>query len=161
MTEYDDAFTALLAALADDGVEFVLIGGWALPIHGAGRTTFDVDVVPDPNRENLARLAALLVRIGAQVPGSDPRFDPIGLEALTSGATVKCLTDLGELHVVQGQAGMPPYRELRERSLEVHVEGVTFHVCSYEDLVAMKLAAGRPQDEIDVADLRRARGEID
>jgi predicted nucleotidyltransferase len=48
-----------------------------------------------------------------------------------------------------------------DRALELEVEGVRFNVCSYEDLVAMKSATGRPQDEIDVADLRRARGEIE
>lgn len=161
MSEPDAAFTSLLGALDRAGIDFVLIGGWALPVHGVGRATFDVDVVPDPSRANLARLASLLGDLEAHVPGADPRFDPTGVEALSSGVTVKCLTIHGELHVVQGQKGMPPYDELRDLALALEVEGVRFLVCSYEDLVAMKSATGRPQDEIDVADLRRARGEID
>ncbi len=161
MSEYDDAFTALIAALTDAEVDFVLIGGWALPVHGAGRTTFDVDVVPGPERENLARLSAMLARVEAHVPGADPRFDPTSLDALTSGATVKCMTRLGELHVVQDQPGIPAYEDLRARAMEISVEGITFRVCSFEDLVAMKTAAGRPQDEIDIADLKRARGDMD
>lgn len=154
-------FTSLLAALGEARVEFVLIGGWALPVHGVTRATVDVDVVPAPDRENLTRLRKLLLEIDARVPGADPGIDPLGVAALTSGATVKCLTRLGELHVVQGQAGVPPFAELRERSLELEVEGVRFRVCSYEDLVGMKSATGRAQDEIDIGDLRRARGEID
>lgn len=161
MSDYDRAFTDLLSALVDAGVEFVLIGGWALPVHGVGRATFDVDVVPDPDRANLERLAALLRALDVHVPGADPRFDPASSEVLSGGATVNCLTRLGELRVVQGQQGMPEYSELRERALELEVESGRFNVCSYEDLVAMKSATGRPQDEIDVADLRRARGEAE
>ncbi len=154
-------FTSLLAALSEAGVEYVLIGGWALPVHGVTRTTLDVDIVPAPHRKNLERLHRLLLELEAHVPGADPRFDPLDPAALSSGATVKCMTRLGELHVVQASKGIPPYPELRARSLELEVEGTCFRVCSYEDLVAMKLATGRPQDEIDVNDLRRARGEFE
>lgn len=154
-------FTSLLSALAEADVDYVLIGGWALPVHGVTRATIDVDIVPDPERANLDRLRSLLVELEAHVPGADPSFDPLSIAALTSGATVKCLTRLGELHVVQGQEGIPPYADLSARSLRLEVEGVEFSVCSYEDLVAMKTASGRPQDEIDVTDLRRARGEVD
>ena len=154
-------FTSLLGALTQAGVDYVLIGGWALPVHGVTRTTVDVDIVPDPERGNLERLRSLLVELEAHVPGADPSLDPLSIAALTSGATVKCLTRLGELHVVQGQDGVPPYENLRARSLRLEVEGVEFRVCSYEDLVAMKSASARPQDEIDLTDLRRARGEID
>ncbi|MGI9020559.1 MAG: DUF6036 family nucleotidyltransferase [Solirubrobacterales bacterium] len=156
-----DEFTALLGALLDAGVDFVVIGGWALPVHGAGRTTFDVDIVPDPERANLERLAGALRELEAHVPGADPLQDPLSANALTGGATVKCLTSLGELHVVQSQPGIPPYEELRGRALSIEIDGVRFEVCSYEDLVAMKLATGRAQDEIDVNDLRRARGELE
>jgi len=159
--DYDSAFTSLLSALRDADVEFVVIGGWALPVHGVSRATFDVDVVPSPDHNNLERLAGLLRELEAHVPGADPRFDPTSFQALAGGATVRCLTRLGELHVVQGQAGVPRYVELNERALRLEVEGVEFAVCSYEDLVAMKLATGRPQDEIDVVDLRRARGEVE
>ncbi|MGH2955069.1 MAG: DUF6036 family nucleotidyltransferase [Solirubrobacterales bacterium] len=155
------AFTSLLSALVEPGVDFVVIGGWALPVHGVYRTTVDVDVVPDPARGNLERLSKALRDLEAHVPGADPGFDALSVGALSSGATVKCLTRLGELHVVQAQEGLPAYPDLRRRAVEIEVEGVRFAVCSYEDLIAMKLATGRPQDEIDVTDLRRARGELE
>ncbi|CAN5182218.1 hypothetical protein BH24ACT23_BH24ACT23_06270 [soil metagenome] len=161
MSNFDAAFTDLLKAVVEAGVDFVLIGGWALPVHGVGRATFDVDIVPDPSRENLTRLAKLLDRLDAHVPGADPTQNPLAVEALSSGVTVKALTRLGELHVVQGQPGIPPYSELHGRSIELEVEDVAFRVCSYDDLIAMKEATGRPQDEIDITDLRRARGEAD
>lgn len=159
--ELESAFTSLLRALGEAGVDFVLIGGWALPVHGVDRATVDVDVVPAPERSNLERLSALLRTLEAHVPGAEPGSDPTGTSSLSSGATVMCMTRLGELHIVQAQRGIPPYAELRARAVELEVEGVSFLVCSYEDLIAMKLATGRAQDEIDVADLRRARGELE
>jgi hypothetical protein len=50
----------LIAALADGGVEYVLIGGLAVGAHGFPRATKDVDIVPAPDARNLDRLAIVL-----------------------------------------------------------------------------------------------------
>lgn len=39
----------LLEALARANAEFVLIGGWALAVHGHGRGTDDLDVLVRPS----------------------------------------------------------------------------------------------------------------
>lgn len=49
-------FEHLLEALADDGVEFVLVGGMAGIVHGAARLTQDLDIVYRRTPENLERL---------------------------------------------------------------------------------------------------------
>ena len=154
-------FLALLRTLIDGGVEFTLIGGLALNYHGVGRATEDVDIVPAPSRENVARLRSALDELKAHVPGADPRFDPLAQQALESGATALCLTKYGPLHIVQGEEGMPAFDDLIAASEEAVVEGITIKVCSREHLVQMKRAAGRPQDEIDLEDLRRAEGDLD
>ena len=56
----------LIAALADGGVEYVLIDGLTVGAHGYPRATKDVDIVPSPEASNLARLAAVLRSIAAQ-----------------------------------------------------------------------------------------------
>ena len=53
-------FKALLRALSEGGVEFILIGGAAATVHGSSRLTRDVDVVYRRTRENMARLVAAL-----------------------------------------------------------------------------------------------------
>ncbi len=53
-------FSGLLAALADAGIRFVLVGGLAGVAHGSARVTQDVDVVYARDPENLRRLAAAL-----------------------------------------------------------------------------------------------------
>jgi hypothetical protein len=49
----------LMEALVAAGVRFILIGGLAVGVHGAVRATRDMDIVPDPNSQNLERLAAV------------------------------------------------------------------------------------------------------
>jgi len=53
----------LMRALVDAGVKFVVIGGLAVTVHGHERFTADLDLVPDPNAENLRRLAAILAEL--------------------------------------------------------------------------------------------------
>jgi hypothetical protein len=54
MFEPDD----LLLALTDEKVEFVVIGGVAVGVHGFVRATKDLDIVPNHTPGNLTRLAA-------------------------------------------------------------------------------------------------------
>lgn len=57
----------LLQRLIEAEVQFILVGGLALNAWGHMRATQDVDVVPDPDRENLARLDGLLRELGGRV----------------------------------------------------------------------------------------------
>jgi hypothetical protein len=154
-------FADLVGVLVTHEVKFVTIGGIAVLAHGKMRATEDVDVVPAPHRENLQRLLDALGEAEAHVPGADPMHDPLTIQALTSGASVKCETRFGPLHIVQAQPGMPSFDELSDSAIEVEVGGHPMLVCSYEHLVQMKRAADRPQDRIDIADLEAAREEDD
>jgi hypothetical protein len=71
----------LLAALEGAAVHFVVIGGFAVGAHGYPRATKDLDIVPDPDPENLERLASLLTDLNASVLGMPRRrwFSPIQL----------------------------------------------------------------------------------
>jgi hypothetical protein len=59
----------LIAALADAGVDYVLIGGLAVGAHGFPRATKDIDIVPAPDGSNLERLAAVLRTVDARHHG--------------------------------------------------------------------------------------------
>jgi hypothetical protein len=47
----------LLLALTRAQIGFIVIGGVAVGVHGFVRATKNLDIVPDPSPENLARLA--------------------------------------------------------------------------------------------------------
>ena len=61
----------LLEGLTSHGVEFVVIGGVAVGVHGVVRATKDLDIVPRPARANDERLAAALRHIHARLLGVD------------------------------------------------------------------------------------------
>ena len=155
----------LLSTLQEHHAEFVVVGGFSLAAHGVVRGTKDVDIVPNPDVANIEHLAAALTALGATIDLGD--IDPNELEitvdrdGLAQGGNFRLLTIRGRLDVMQDVDGVRDYDELNEGSVEVSIPGVPQPVrfAGYESLITMKSAAGRDQDLIDIADLRRARGE--
>lgn len=144
----------LLRALDDGEVGYVMIGAAALAAHGPVRATEDVDVVPDPDPENLRRLGNVLASLDARLAGDPARA--IGAEqraALAQGRNLTLETALGGLDVVQRLAGVPSYVELARDAVEMELFGIPVLVCSRRHLRAMKLARGSHRDLADVEDL--------
>lgn len=154
----DPAFDELLRRLVAADARFVVVGGLALGAWGVVRGTKDVDLVVDPEPENLKRVAEVAVAAGGHVQQGEALLGtPFSIaSALASGEQVPIETDLGRLDIVQGLDGVPSYDELQQRATEVEVLGVTIPVCSIDDLKAMKRAAGRTRDLADLEDLEAA-----
>jgi hypothetical protein len=154
----------LLLALTNAQVDFVVIGGVAVGVHEFVRATKDLDIVPNPAPENMARLARLLVDLEAQHAGiadfspSEFPFDPTDPVQLAEGANFRLETVHGSLDILQWVAGIDAdlaYSELAPKTLTVKFRDTQIRVCSLEHLRAMKRAAGRPQD---LEDLRHLDG---
>ncbi len=151
----------LLRALYEAGVRHVIIGGFAVNAHGVIRPSKDLDIVPDPDPGNLAKLAGLLAELDARHVGlrdfrpDEFPFDPTRVEDLQQGANFRLETRLGDLDIMQWVAGIetePAYAALAADSIEGDLDGIPLRVCGLDHLVAMKRAAGRPRD---LDDLRR------
>lgn len=153
-------FDELLHKLVAANVSFVLIGGLAVNAWGVVRGTKDLDVVVDSEPDNLNRLAALAAETGGHVhTGEALLSSPFSIAAaLAEGERVEIETSLGPLDVVQGLPGVPNYDALRARAKDVEILGVVIPVCSLDDLLAMKRAAGRTRDIADLEDLDTAHG---
>ena len=148
----------LLRTLERHRVAFVVIGGFALAPHGYIRATKDIDIVPEPTRENRARLAAALRDLDAQVDLADIGAKELGLApneaGLRGGGNWMLRTRFGRLDVMQTVPGLRDYQHLRAGAVEV--AGVLY--AGYEELIAMKAASGREQDLRDIGALEAARG---
>lgn len=147
---------ALLRALAEADVRYLIVGGVAVAAHGYVRATEDVNLVPDPDLENLRRLANTLVSLEARLPLAADR--PFEARDLAPGRNLTLDTPLGGVDVVQRVAGVPSFAVLEESAIASDVEGVPLRICSLEHLRAMKEAAGRTIDRADLERLPPTRG---
>ncbi|HKF83630.1 MAG TPA: nucleotidyltransferase [Solirubrobacterales bacterium] len=154
----EPAFDQLLRRLAEAGAEFVVVGGLAVNAWGVVRGTKDVDIVVDPEAENLKRVATVAVAAGGHVQKGEALLGTaISIaSAIAEGEQVPIETGLGRLDIVQGLDGIPDYEALRSRASTAEILGVTVAVCSIADLMAMKRAAGRTRDLADIEDLEAA-----
>lgn len=141
----------LLATLDRHAVDYTIIGGVAVQVHGHRRTTKDLDVIPAPDDDNLPRLAAALAELDAR-PRDIPGAPIPTTEQLASAAIVPPLTTRhGELHILHDVPGAPPYPDLRARALVIELDGIALAIAGLDDLIAMKRASGRPADIRDIA----------
>jgi hypothetical protein len=153
---------ALLRALQQHDVEFVVIGGFSLAAHGLVRGTKDVDIVPNPTRANLERLMAALTALDAEpLELADFRPEelpyPLSVDGLAHGGNWALETRHGRLDVMQYVEAVDSYEQLRRSAVLHPIRGDgPYPFAGRDDLVAMKRAAGRPQDLIDIADLERS-----
>jgi predicted nucleotidyltransferase len=148
----------LLERLIEAEVRFILVGGLALNAWGHMRATQDVDVVPDPDRENLARLDGLLRELGGRVDVGGRLLDSDAISTfLRTGDRTLVRTELGQVDVLQGLPQVPRYDELEKQAKEIDIDGLSVRVCSLDHLLEMKRASDRPRDKEDIEALEAAQ----
>jgi predicted nucleotidyltransferase len=155
---------AILRALAEHKVEFIVVGGVAVQAHGYIRGTADVDVVPRPTLLNLSRLAEALVELEASPRRHSATIDVSDPQLLKRVPMVPVSTRHGRLDVwnIAHLAGAPKsYEDLDSRALTISLDGFEVRVTGLDDLVRMKRAAGRDQDRLDIAALTRTDEELE
>lgn len=143
---------SLLAALTEGGVDFVVVGAMAVGVHGEVRATGDLDVmVPHGDEANRERLDAVLKRLDAKlIPPEQAGAQP---NPTDSYPALMFRTRHGRLDVLYRPDGSAPYEKVKQRSVLTAIGGHQVRVAGRDDLIAMKLAAGRAHDLIDVATL--------
>jgi hypothetical protein len=145
------------------GVRFVLVGGMAAKVHGSPTFTVDVDICPARDPENLERLGSALGDLGARLRDApaDLPFHP-DRQALERVELLTLTTDHGDLDVLMAPSGVDGFADLAANSEAVEVDdGLEIRVASLDDLIAMKRAAGRPKDRVELEVLGALRDEID
>lgn len=161
-------FLEILTRLHDSRVSFVIVGGVAAALHGGSRVTFDLDVVPSLDPVSWAAAIDLLWSLGARPRIPEPVERVRDVEQVRRWREEKGMLALNfrttdgsvELDLIVSESDH--FEELRARANVVTVESRSFHVACIDDLIAMKERAGRPQDLLDIAQLRdimqRSRG---
>jgi hypothetical protein len=139
----------------EHGVRCILIGGWAAILHGAARTTYDVDLVYARDAENLKALTTALGSRKAYLRGA-----PAGLpfrwdeRTIAAGLNFTLTTSLGDLDLLGEVAGGGTYEQLLPFTQQVRAFGMVCRVVTLERLIQLKRAAGRPKDLEAIAELQ-------
>ena len=141
--EVQKDFKELLELLNFRGVEYLIVGGYALAFHGAPRYTGDLDVYVKPDPENASRIMEVLEELG---------FGAVGLKQ-------------EDFHVPEQiiQLGVPPVRidiitsisgvtwdEALSGSVGVTFGGVPTRILGRREFIINKKAVGRSRDLADV-----------
>lgn len=147
----------ILGALLAHDVDFVVIGGVAAIAHGVRRTTLDADIVTVSSPANDERVAAVYAELGVRsVDESQWRdLDPTDPFDVARAGPMQVVTDAGRLDVVRHEN----FERLAATAIETTIAGHRVRIAGRDELIAMKLAAGRPRDLQDVADLTAGEGD--
>jgi transcriptional regulator with XRE-family HTH domain len=147
----------LFTTLARHRVQFVLIGALGATLYGFPRVTWDADITPARDAENLRRLAAALRDLDARVFTEDvPEGLPFDCspQMLARADIWNLITKAGRLDLAFEPAGTQGFPDLAAHAVRFDVYGHTLLVARLEDIIRSKAAAGRPKDRQDVAVMR-------
>jgi len=152
----------LFAAFERHRIDYVLIGGLAVSLHGVERATMDIDISVATTPENLAALVALAKELDMR-PTLPVAIDSLAdLDQLRRWHTERNLEAFALQ--VPGLAGVtldillfPPvdFAAMLARAVTFDIQGTPVVVASISDLIALKEAVGRPIDRADIDHLRR------
>lgn len=157
----------LFQSLSDEQVQYVLVGGLAVQLHGFLRATFDIDLVLAMNDENLTRFIAVAKQYGL-VPAI-----PVPIDALRNASQIdQWHREKGMLafSLREPQAGgsvvdvlVRPevaFDKLAVNAVAGKLFGRQVNIASIDDLLTMKCSANRPKDHLDIVALEKIkRGE--
>ena len=157
----------LLAALLGREVRFLVVGGIAARLHGATRTTNDLDVCVPWARENFDRLAAALEALDARLdlPAElgefevRPSSELLGRTSMTRWRTRAGILDILR-EIPAGERGAPlDYGQLEQQAVRVRAAESTVLVAALDDIIASKQHAGRAKDHEALPELYALRNK--
>ena len=137
------------------GVEYALLGGYALAAHGLSRFTEDIDVLVNPSAENSRRWIVALSRLpdgAAKELQADP--DVFGAQKRYAIRVNDEIT----VDVLPAAAGKS-FEDLKPHITTVEIDGVPIRVLDLPGLLETKKGL-RPKDQADAALIERAIEEL-
>lgn len=149
----------LLRGLHSHNVNYLVSGAMAMVFYGYVRNTEDLDLIVDPEPQNLDRLADWLTSTGATL-----RLNPMSSfgererSGLHRGAKVSVLTSLGQVDVDQRLPGLPEFPQLMEQAELYETDGMQIPVLDRETLIELKRSRGSFLDRADIEAIERIGG---
>ena len=141
-----DDFKEFLRLLGAHRVEYLLVGGYAVGLHGYPRATVDLDIWVSSTPPNAVRLVAALREFGFDVPALEPSL------FLDPSSIVRFGVPPFRIEVMTAIDGVE-FVACHRNALHTDIQGIPVPVISLEDLKTNKRAAGRHKDLADLDNL--------
>jgi hypothetical protein len=158
---------SIVRALEQHQVQYLIVGGMAVVAHGYVRFTADIDLILSLDEQNLSRAVMALKTLDyrPRAPVPIERFaDPVARQEWVREKNMVVFSLFSPLHpateidlFVEAPLDFAT-AHARAQRLEL-APGVAATFCSLEDLIDLKLRAGRPRDMQDIDQLRKLSEE--
>jgi hypothetical protein len=135
-------FRDMLAMLSEEGVEFLIVGAYALAAHGYPRATGDIDIWVRCSDENAVKVWKALERFRA------PMFDLILDDLKTPDIVFQIGVAPRRIDILTSIAGVS-FDEAWDARISIKVDGLDLWVIGRDHLIQNKKATGRPKDQAD------------
>lgn len=150
MEKFDPNFAEFLRLLNAHGVEYLVIGGYAVGFHGFVRATGDMDVFVGRSAKNAAALVAAFRDFGLDLPELRPEL------FLEPGKILRVGVPPLRLEVMNEISGVG-FAECYASRVESEIGGLRVPFIDLGHLLRNKAASGRPKD---LADLHALGGKL-
>jgi predicted nucleotidyltransferase len=139
-------YKEMLQCLLEERVKFLLVGAYAVAVHGYPRATKDIDFFVWATPENASSLIRALVKFGASL-------DKISESDFSSeGIVFQIGNSPRRIDIITSASGVDFEQAYKNKQI-VFLEGLEVPVISLQDLIVNKRASGRAQDLADVEKL--------
>ena len=139
-------FRDFLEILTELKVRYMVVGGWAVGLHGWPRLTRDIDIWVAVDAENANAIRQALQNFHAPGPIPDDFFDSAEKNIYYMGIPPT------RIEVISAIDGVEFEDCFKKRKLVDH-DGLSISIIGFEDLLVNKRASGRPIDLADLSDL--------
>ncbi|MGZ8215769.1 nucleotidyl transferase AbiEii/AbiGii toxin family protein [Methylomagnum sp.] len=139
----NEDYKDMLLALAAEKARFMLVGAYALAVHGYPRATMDIDIWVMPSPQNAEAVLRALHRFGAPLH----KLSKEDLEI--EGTIFQIGVAPRRIDIITAASGLD-FEATYENSIPVEIEGIEIRIPSIDDLIINKRASGRTKDLADV-----------
>ncbi|MCP4600258.1 MAG: hypothetical protein GY847_06955 [Proteobacteria bacterium] len=142
-------FRDLLHALSDAEARFLVVGAYAVAVHGWPRATGDLDIWVEASPKNATRVFSALIVFGA------PLDDLTEHDLTTPGIVFQLGRPPRRIDILTSVSGIETFESAWQNRIYARFGDREFPVMGSDDLIVNKRATGRDKDLVDANQLER------
>lgn len=125
-------FLKICNALNEEGVKYVIVGGWAVILHGLARATIDIDIIIDGEEENIKCLKKALVKFV-----KEEEIDELSLDLVKEYQIIR--VGLNDFYIdIIGKIGDIDYKKMKDDMVIERIEDIEIPFAGLNTMIELK-----------------------